>query len=93
MSDVTDDRLLYVLYGSQTGTALEVAERVFREGKRLHFRVKMAAMDDLLRSEPSALPRARLAVFVCSTTGQGEVPDNMKQVGIVVIIAVRNLSR
>ena len=31
------DRRLVVIYGSQTGTAQEVAERVAREGKRLHF--------------------------------------------------------
>ena len=81
MSDDEDARLLHVLFGSQTGTASEVADRVYREARRLHFRVRLASMDEFLREDASALPRSRLVVFVCSTTGQGEVPDNMKQVG------------
>ncbi len=36
-----------VLYGSQTGTAEEVAERIGREGRRRHFSVRVQAMDDL----------------------------------------------
>ena len=34
-----DHRKLLVLYGSQTGTAQAVAERIGREAKRLHFQV------------------------------------------------------
>ena len=34
-----EDRKLLVLYGSQTGTAQAVAERIGREAKRLHFQV------------------------------------------------------
>ncbi len=37
---------LLVLYGSQTGTAHDVAERIFRDGKRHHFSAKVMAMDD-----------------------------------------------
>lgn len=74
MSD--SERPLLILYGSQTGTAMEVAERIYREAKRLHFQAKISAMDEYhipdLIHEP-------LVVFVCSTTGQGEEPDNMKQ--------------
>ncbi len=39
-----DVRLL-VLYGSQTGTAQDTAERVGRAGKRRHFRTRVMAMD------------------------------------------------
>ena len=39
-------RQLLVLYGSQTGTAQDTAERVGREGKRRHFRVRVLAMDN-----------------------------------------------
>ena len=39
-------RQLLVLYGSQTGTAQDAAERVGREGKRRRFRVRILAMDD-----------------------------------------------
>lgn len=42
---VAESRELLVLYGSQTGTAQDVAERVARDGKRRHFRVRVMAMD------------------------------------------------
>lgn len=41
-----DERRLLVLYGSQTGTAQDVAERVGREGRRRHFRTQVTAMDE-----------------------------------------------
>ncbi|XP_032088836.1 NADPH-dependent diflavin oxidoreductase 1 isoform X1 [Thamnophis elegans] len=68
-------RKMLVLYGSQTGTAQDNAERVGREAKRCHFHCKVEALDDYhvanLINEP-------LVVFVCATTGQGDPPDNMK---------------
>ena len=42
---VAGQRELLVLYGSQTGTAQDVAERVGRDGRRRHFRVRVLAMD------------------------------------------------
>lgn len=42
---VAAGRQLLVLYGSQTGTAQDTAERVGREGKRKHFRVRVLDMD------------------------------------------------
>lgn len=39
------ERKLVVLYGSQTGTAQDVAERIGRDAKRRHFAVKVFAMD------------------------------------------------
>ena len=39
------ERRLLVLYGSQTGTAQDAAERVGREGKRRLFRTRVLAMD------------------------------------------------
>ena len=41
----TESRSLLVLYGSQTGTAQDVAERIGREGRRRHFRVKVTSLD------------------------------------------------
>ncbi|KAI8048571.1 hypothetical protein BDF22DRAFT_746813 [Syncephalis plumigaleata] len=52
----TRPRLL-ILYGSQTGCAADVAERIRRAAKL----------------------EEKLAVFIVSTTGQGEEPDNMKK--------------
>jgi sulfite reductase alpha subunit-like flavoprotein len=40
------ERRVIVLYGSQTGTAEEVAERIGREGKRRHLLVRVMALDD-----------------------------------------------
>ncbi len=41
------DRLkVSVLYGSETGTAKEVAERIFRDAKRHHFSARVSALDD-----------------------------------------------
>jgi len=69
------ERTLLVLYGTQTGTAKEVAERIAREGKRRHFHSKSISLDNFSVAE---LPYQQLVVFVVATTGQGEVPDNMK---------------
>ena len=39
-------RKISVLYGSQTGTAQEVAERIGREAKRRHLSASVLALDD-----------------------------------------------
>ncbi|KAL0486809.1 ndor1 [Acrasis kona] len=68
------ERRLYVLYGSQTGTAQDLAERVSREAKRRHFRVSTAPIDNC---DPNHLTEQCNVIFICSTTGQGDAPDNM----------------
>ena len=42
---------------------------------RYHFDVEVMEMDDF---RIQSLPERKFIVFVCSTTGQGEEPDNMK---------------
>uniref|UniRef100_J3SC79 NADPH-dependent diflavin oxidoreductase 1 n=1 Tax=Crotalus adamanteus TaxID=8729 RepID=J3SC79_CROAD len=69
------ERKMLVLYGSQTGTAQDTAERVGREAKRRHFHCKVEALDDY---QVANLIHEPLVVFVCATTGQGDPPDNMK---------------
>ena len=39
------ERSLLILYGSQTGSAQDVAERIGRDGKRRHYRVRVCSMD------------------------------------------------
>jgi len=39
------ERRLLVLFGSQTGTAQDVAERIGRDAKRRRFAVRVFAMD------------------------------------------------
>lgn len=61
-------RNLIILYGSQTGTAQDVAENIWRESKRYHFAGAVQAMDDY---DVKNLIDEEIAIFVCSTTGQG----------------------
>jgi sulfite reductase alpha subunit-like flavoprotein len=37
---------LLILYGTQTGTAQEVAEQIAREGKQRHFKTRVISMED-----------------------------------------------
>lgn len=81
---------LSVLYGTQTGTAKEVAEDLAREAQRRGYSVQLQDLADFNPVSVSSmrfteifqteLPEKRAVAFVCSTTGQGEVPDGMKVV-------------
>ncbi|XP_014637842.1 PREDICTED: NADPH-dependent diflavin oxidoreductase 1 isoform X2 [Ceratotherium simum simum] len=66
---------LLVLFGSQTGTAQDVSERLGREARRRRLGCLVQALDSYpvvnLINEP-------LVIFICATTGQGDPPDNMK---------------
>ncbi|KAJ8937008.1 hypothetical protein NQ314_012090 [Rhamnusium bicolor] len=66
---------LTILYGSQTGNAQDLAERIWRESKRFYFRSTVKSLDEYNVLE---LINEKCVLFVCSTTGQGEEPDNMK---------------
>ncbi|KAL1925663.1 uncharacterized protein VTP21DRAFT_546 [Calcarisporiella thermophila] len=76
MTQESSPRKLLILYGSQTGTAQDVAEMLAREARRYHFQAQVLAMDEYDKAE---LVQEKLVVFVCATTGQGEEPDNMKK--------------
>ena len=39
------ERRVLILYGSQTGTAQDVAEKLARESKRRHFNVTVSSLD------------------------------------------------
>ncbi|RLM73965.1 hypothetical protein C2845_PM15G06030 [Panicum miliaceum] len=72
---------LLVLYASQTGNAMDAAERVGREAERgacpavdVHY---MDGFDPVCSNLKSPQPE-RFVVFVVSTTGQGDPPDSMK---------------
>ncbi|XP_061164721.1 NADPH-dependent diflavin oxidoreductase 1-like [Saccostrea echinata] len=70
-----DNRKILILYGSQTGTAQDVAERFAREAKRRLLSTRVMALDDY---NVANLITEELVLFVCATTGQGDPPDNMK---------------
>ncbi|XP_067662793.1 NADPH-dependent diflavin oxidoreductase 1-like [Haliotis asinina] len=73
---MASERRLLVLYGSQTGTAQDVAERVGREARRRHFHTRVSELDSY---QVADLIHEPLVIFVCATTGQGDPPDNMKR--------------
>lgn len=66
---------ILVLYGSQTGNAQDVAERICRESKKYYFSTRVLPMDEYNVLD---LVKEECVIFVCATTGQGEEPDNMK---------------
>ncbi|KAM6183994.1 NADPH-dependent diflavin oxidoreductase 1 [Erethizon dorsatum] len=66
---------LLVLFGSQTGTAQDVAERLGREARRRRLGCRVQELDSYAVAN---LIREPLVIFVCATTGQGDPPDNMK---------------
>lgn len=67
---------LTVLYGSETGTAQDTAEQIWRDAKRFGLRCTVAAMDDY---NIENLISEKLVVFIVATTGQGEPPLNMRR--------------
>ncbi|KAK7374933.1 hypothetical protein VNO80_08376 [Phaseolus coccineus] len=66
---------LLILYATQTGNALDVAERLSREAERRGCSVNLLSLDQY---DPSLLPQEQAVIFVVSTTGQGDTPDSMK---------------
>ncbi|XP_078498271.1 NADPH-dependent diflavin oxidoreductase 1 [Lissotriton helveticus] len=69
------ERKILILFGSQTGTAEDAADRIGREARRRHFSCRVEALDSY---KVANLINEPLVVFVCATTGQGDPPDNMK---------------
>ncbi|RVE41573.1 hypothetical protein evm_013777 [Chilo suppressalis] len=67
---------ILVLFGSQTFTAKEIAERLWRMTKVLGFKGPVQAMDEYPIAQ---LIHEEFAIFVCATMGQGDEPDNMKK--------------
>lgn len=64
-----------ILYGSQTGNAEDMAKRIGQQAKSLGYQVLVEAADDFVLKD---LPKQRFLLFVCSTTGHGQEPENMK---------------
>lgn len=67
-----------VLYGSETGTAEDVAEKVCVHLERAGQAARMDALDDIDFSQLADSPLPVTAVFVVSTTGDGVAPSNMR---------------
>ncbi|XP_031786787.1 NADPH-dependent diflavin oxidoreductase 1 isoform X8 [Nasonia vitripennis] len=65
-----------ILYGSETGTAHDIAEQIWKRSKRTGLKSSVDAMDEYnIRN----LINEQMMIFVVSTAGQGDTPLNMKQ--------------
>ncbi|XP_033220505.1 NADPH-dependent diflavin oxidoreductase 1 [Belonocnema kinseyi] len=65
-----------ILYGSETGTAQDTAEQIWKSAKRNNLKCSVSSMDEY---NITNLLFEKLVIFVVSTTGQGEPPTNMKR--------------
>jgi len=68
-----DGRTMAILYGSETGNAEEVAKELGKMAERLHFQTSVGEMDSFKLGD---VLKSTLAIFVTSTTGQGDMPQN-----------------
>lgn len=75
-------RSITILYGTETGNSQDCSEYLARKCLRLHFDVQVASMDDY---DVSDLPMERLVIFICSTTGQGDLPKNTHKLWKVLL--------
>jgi sulfite reductase alpha subunit-like flavoprotein len=76
MTAASPPRVL-VLYGSETGTAQDVAEQIQQQAwNRQLADTQCATMDDFPIARE--LPQCSIVVFVVSTTGDGDAPENMR---------------
>ncbi|RWR05404.1 sulfite reductase subunit alpha [Sinirhodobacter populi] len=66
-------QVMNVLFGSQTGNAEAMAEAAAKSARAMGFDARLAALDDVTMAELAAMSRV---VIVCSTYGEGEMPDN-----------------
>mmetsp|Transcript_20634 Transcript_20634/g.34716 ORF Transcript_20634/g.34716 Transcript_20634/m.34716 type:complete len:700 (+) Transcript_20634:62-2161(+) len=65
-----------VCYASETGTAEDVAFKIVKRAELLNIDVEIVAIDDY---NIESLPTEQTIVFVCSTTGDGEIPTSMRK--------------
>ena len=65
---------LLVLYGSQTGNAQAIAERVHREVSATGIATTLCAANEWkkLPADSALFEEQQLLLVVCSTTGQGD---------------------
>ncbi|KAI0709189.1 riboflavin synthase domain-like protein [Earliella scabrosa] len=69
-----DDRVLTILYATETGTAQDVADRLARLCRCLHIRARVHNMEAY---SPTELVDEQIVLFVVATTGSGREPRAM----------------
>ena len=70
------DRTALVLYGSETGTAQDVADELGRLVERLHFTTHVTELNSV---KLESFFQYTVVLIAISTTGQGELPANARQ--------------
>eukprot|EP00808_Paulinella_micropora_P031045 g83163.t1 len=73
---------ILVLYGSQGGNAQSIAESVLEDLKEKKFEnVRLSSCNSYTKTSNKLadFPKERIAVFIVSTTGQGDPPENARQ--------------
>ena len=66
---------ILIIFGSQTNCSQEVAERLARHCRLLLFHVSLSPLD---LCELTDFVNSPLVIVVCSTAGQGDIPDNTR---------------
>ncbi|RNA25256.1 NADPH-dependent diflavin oxidoreductase 1 [Brachionus plicatilis] len=70
-----NEKKIVILYGSQSGNSQDIAERIWRRTKTLNINSVVSSFDHFDLN--NLFEKNLILVCVCSTTGQGDVPDNM----------------
>ncbi|KIX10205.1 uncharacterized protein Z518_01286 [Rhinocladiella mackenziei CBS 650.93] len=73
--DRVRQRSVLVLYGTETGTSQDIAAEISRCLERIHFSTDVVGLDAVNHSH---LRLYAFTVFVVSTTGQGDFPENAR---------------
>jgi len=68
---------VYILYGSQTGQAQAIAESLQEDSIFQGFSCRLHQLKDC-EENGFNIDKVKLAIFICSTTGDGDLPDNAK---------------
>uniref|UniRef100_F1KY31 Methionine synthase reductase n=1 Tax=Ascaris suum TaxID=6253 RepID=F1KY31_ASCSU len=71
---ISNEHEVLVLYGSQTGQSEAIAKIIEERCIRLDLRVKLFVLNDY--EKKYWIEKERLVVIVCSSTGDGDPPDN-----------------
>lgn len=77
-ADFSQDADMVIFWGSQSGTAERMANRLAKECHQ-RFSLKVLSVDasDYESSSIAQIPRNKLAIFMASTFGEGDPSDNM----------------
>uniref|UniRef100_A0A915ISR7 NADPH-dependent diflavin oxidoreductase 1 n=1 Tax=Romanomermis culicivorax TaxID=13658 RepID=A0A915ISR7_ROMCU len=73
-----DDLCLNIVFASQTGTAEDIAQRIYRQTKCRNFKSKCRSFDAFNFFDDSVIGNVSYFLFIVSTCGQGEMPDSLQ---------------